>query len=93
MQIYRALDKLIEYGMVHRLKSLNSFVVCQQETCDGKKDKETIIFIICDICSSVKEMINQRFVNSVKNIAENDNFFLRETIVELHGKCSNCQSK
>jgi Fur family transcriptional regulator, zinc uptake regulator len=28
LQIYRALDKLIEHGLAHRLESLNAFVCC-----------------------------------------------------------------
>ena len=30
LQVYRALEKLIEIGQVHRLESINSFVACQQ---------------------------------------------------------------
>ena len=28
LQVYRALDKLLEAGLVHRLESLNAFVAC-----------------------------------------------------------------
>ena len=28
LQVYRALEKLIDFGLVHRLESLNAFVVC-----------------------------------------------------------------
>lgn len=28
LQVYRALDKLLEIGRVHRLESMNAFVVC-----------------------------------------------------------------
>lgn len=28
LQVYRALDKLLEHGRVHRLESMNAFVVC-----------------------------------------------------------------
>ena len=91
LQIYRALDKLLEYRMVHKLESLNAFVACQHKSCNEEKNKKTLIFIICDICSSVKEMINKDLVSSAKNLAQNDNFLLRETVVELHGKCIDCQ--
>ena len=91
LQVYRALDKLVEYGMVHKLESLNAFVACQHKNCNEEKNKKTLIFIICDICSNVKEMINKDLVSSAKNLARNDNFLLRETVVELHGKCIDCQ--
>ena len=33
LQVYRALEKLIELGQVHRLESINSFVACQHSDC------------------------------------------------------------
>jgi Fur family zinc uptake transcriptional regulator len=35
LQVYRALDKLVEFGLVHRLESLNAFVACRHPGCDG----------------------------------------------------------
>jgi len=33
LQVYRALDKLVHLGLVHRLESINAFVACQQHDC------------------------------------------------------------
>jgi Fur family transcriptional regulator, zinc uptake regulator len=35
LQVYRALEKLLDFGLVHRLESLNSFVACSHthESC------------------------------------------------------------
>ena len=33
-QVYRALDKLIEIGKIHRVESQNSFVACKISNCD-----------------------------------------------------------
>ena len=35
LQVYRALEKLVELGLVHRLESLNAFVACQHTSCGG----------------------------------------------------------
>ena len=42
VQVYRALEKLMELGLVHRLETLNAFVACQHKNCESnyKKNRE-----------------------------------------------------
>ena len=42
-QVYRALDKLIEIGKIHRVESQNSFVACKISNCDTPH--KTVFFI------------------------------------------------
>jgi Fur family transcriptional regulator, zinc uptake regulator len=35
LQVYRALDKLVAQGRVHRLDSISAFVACQHPECEG----------------------------------------------------------
>ena len=34
-QVYRALDKLIEMGKIHKIESKNAFVACQNSSCNA----------------------------------------------------------
>ncbi len=43
-QVYRALDKLIEIGKIHRVESQNSFVACKISNCDTP---HKTVFSIC----------------------------------------------
>ena len=36
-QVYRALDKLIEMGKIHKIESKNAFVACQNSSCNISK--------------------------------------------------------
>ena len=36
-QVYRALDKLIEMGKIHKIESKNAFVACQNSSCNVSK--------------------------------------------------------
>ena len=36
-QIYRALDKLIEMGKIHKIESKNAFVACRSSDCEISK--------------------------------------------------------
>ena len=35
LQVYRALDKLIEIGKVHKIESKNSYIACKHKGCDS----------------------------------------------------------
>jgi len=49
--VYRALNDLIELGMVHRLQSRAAFVACDHGSCNGKA-----AFAICRECGKVVEI-------------------------------------
>ncbi len=89
LQVYRALDKLVEIGMVHRLESLNAFVACRQPGCETN---ETIAFAICDICGHVAEISDPKIARDLSAIAEAAQFVPRKTTVELRGACRLCQA-
>ena len=52
-QVYRALDKLLDYGMVHRLESMNAFVACRHP--EGET-QAMVAFTICGSCGEVTEI-------------------------------------
>ena len=89
-QVYRVLEKLLEIGMVHRIESMNAFVACQQEKCD-EKNNEINLFTICEICGSVQELLNNGLKNIVKSLSKDNNFLLKNTVLELNGVCSKCK--
>ena len=89
-QVYRVLEKLLEIGMVHRIESTNAFVACQQKKCD-EKNNEINLFTICEICGSVQELLNSGLKNIVKSLSRDNNFLLKNSVLELNGVCSNCK--
>jgi len=88
LQVYRALDKLVEFGMVHRLESFNAFVACRHPSCD---DHETIAFTICDGCGQVAEISDDTVAARLQSLATHAGFALKSSIVELRGICRKCQ--
>ena len=89
LQVYRALDKLVEFGLVHRLESLNAFVACRHPGCDGE---ETIAFMICEKCSQVSEISDTTLAKRLKNLATEAGFALKKSTVKLRGICSGCKA-
>lgn len=90
LQVYRALDKLLELGLVHRLESLNAFIACAHPDCDGH---ETTAFAICETCGQVDEFSDAAIAGHLKDWAGNEDFRLNRTIIELRGRCAACRSE
>lgn len=88
-QVYRALDKLMEYGLVHRVESLNSFVVCAHAHADGH-DHGLVVFAICDACGQVDEFLEPAVERRLKIWSKANDFRPSSTHVEMHGTCSRC---
>ena len=85
--IYRALDKLIEAGRIHKIESLNAWTVC----CENH-NKKTAIFEICDDCGNVTEHLDSSFTESIKKLSKRTGFLPNKPIFEIHGQCANCTS-
>lgn len=87
LQVYRALEKLVELGMVHRLESLNAFVACRHPGCD---DCETIAFAICEKCGKVAEVADEELARQLNDLAARTGFIPKKSVVEVRGSCRNC---
>lgn len=87
LQVYRALEKLMEFGLVHKLESLNAFVACRHDECESS---EPAAFMICEECESVSELGDSALTSHLGKLANTQEFALKHTTVELHGRCKNC---
>lgn len=87
VQIYRALDRLTEYGLIHRLESLNAYVSCIH---DKACRHDFTAFAICDSCGHVDEFIDDSLSRSLGYWMKNHAFSLGHSTIELHGKCAHC---
>lgn len=85
--VYRALEKLLISGKVHRIESLNAWTVC----CGGH-DGKIPVFAICDNCGTVTEHIDDDFSDSIASLSKRIGFAPNHSVLELHGRCSNCHT-
>jgi Fur family zinc uptake transcriptional regulator len=92
MSVYRMLDFLIEFKLVHKLASTNKFMACSHIACDH--EHKTPQFLICDDCNSVNEIdIDSKLIGALEKSIEDKQFKLKSPQLELHGVCESCQSK
>ncbi|HLV83671.1 MAG TPA: Fur family transcriptional regulator [Devosia sp.] len=87
LQVYRALDKLVERGLAHRLESLNAFVACADEHCDRK---QLTAFAICTNCGKVDEFTDAVIEDRLGEWAGARSFKIERTTMEIRGKCGQC---
>jgi len=83
--VYRALDFLLEQGLIHKLESLHAFVGCAHpdHTHAGQ-------FLICSDCGRVTELEHEAVSSSLRSIASATGFRASRPIVELIGVCADC---
>ena len=81
--IYRAIEFLSEHGFIHRIESLNAYVLC---CADHRHDAVT--FAICDDCGSVSEASDPTPTPDTKRLPKG--FIARAQITEIHGSCGKC---
>ena len=88
LQVYRALEKLIGMGRVHRLESLNAFIACSHMSCE--KTGGTA-FVICNRCEHVQEVCDDSVSLFLAGLTKKTKFKASKTSIELHGVCDACE--
>lgn len=83
--VYRALERLLAEGRIHRLESLNAFVPC----CHTHQGRAAV-FTICDDCGHVEELADTALDASLVAAARRSGFALADSLVEMHGTCRGC---
>jgi Fur family zinc uptake transcriptional regulator len=84
--VYRALNDLMQKGMVHRLQSRSAFVACGHGACDGK-----FAFAICRRCDRVVEIpLTDDDQTQLLSLAP-DEISPEQVTLEIAGLCEACR--
>ncbi len=84
--VYRALDFLLENGLIHRIASLNAFMGC---THPGHPHQGQ--FLICQQCHMAIEMEDPQIREAIAQAAGVMGFRVAGETVEIRGLCKACQ--
>lgn len=85
--VYRALDFLMENGLVHRIESRNAFLACAHD-----HDAAALVaFLICECCGSVGEIPALPVAQSLNAAARASGFAPKLSVVEITGTCAHCR--
>ncbi len=82
--VYRALEFLLQAGLIHRIESKNAYI-----SCASPGHRHGAQFLICRDCDRVAELDH----SDRELLAEADNlgFAVDRSVIEITGVCAECQ--
>ena len=89
-QVYRALDKLVEIGKIHKIESKNAFVACRNSDCEISK---ATVFSICESCEMVDEISDLKLSKYLSNFNYKRGMKFKRFNLEFFGLCKKCKIK
>ncbi len=88
ISIYRALDALLEAGVVHRLESKNAYFA-SRALHEPRTDRRPM-FLACEACGNVIEADGEDIFAAIDDVAGSKKFQPRVKFVEVSGTCQDC---
>ena len=85
--VYRALDFLLEQGLIHRINVLNAFIGCPSPNIQHQSH-----FLICRHCGIAVELDQPALSEQILSVAREAGFTVETQALEVSGLCANCAS-
>jgi Fur family zinc uptake transcriptional regulator len=83
--VYRALDFLLEQGLIHRVDSLNAFVGCNHPD-----TPHAAHLLLCARCGRVEELHSDAVDIAIAKAVAATGFVARHARLEVQGLCAAC---
>jgi Fur family transcriptional regulator, zinc uptake regulator len=84
--VYRALEFLLEQGLIHKLESRSAYVGCVSH---GDAD-HAAQFLICRTCGQVTELDDHELAHALDDAARRLGFTVGKATIEAEGRCATC---
>lgn len=84
--VYRALEFLLQQGLIHRIESRNAFVGCANPA--EAHDSE---LLVCEVCDVVEELAVPGLGRTLADAAAGVGFAFARAVVEVRGRCARCR--
>jgi Fur family zinc uptake transcriptional regulator len=87
--VYRALDFLMDQGLVHRVDAVNSFVACNSDHAGHHPGHHTLM-VVCARCGAVAELHDHDAMGVIAQRLRSGVPGFVETGIEIKGVCARC---
>lgn len=85
--VYRILDLFVGSNLARRVESANAYVANDHPDC-----LHDCIFLICDSCGQTTHIDNDTITGGVRAAAEKTGFAPVRPVIEVRGRCGDCES-
>jgi len=92
--VYRALDFLLEQGLIHKLERLSAFVGCiaHDDHAPHSDHGHAAQFLICRSCGKVAEIEDHELAHALADAAKRLGFTVGKATIEAEGQCAACSA-
>ena len=95
--VYRALDFLLENGLIHKIERLNAFIACTDQGDHAHQpghqpwqQRHAAQFLICRTCGTVAELEDRSIAEAISSAAGRTGFRPDHATIEVEGLCGAC---
>lgn len=85
--VYRILDLFVGANLALRVESANAYIANEHPDC-----LHDCIFLICDTCGQTTHIDNDKLSGGVRDAAREAGFAPERPVIEVRGKCGDCDS-
>jgi Fur family zinc uptake transcriptional regulator len=86
--VYRILDLFVGANLARRVESSNAYVANEHPDC-----LHDCIFLICDNCGQTTHLDDDRLSGGVRNAAKAAGFAPDRPVIEVRGRCGECETQ
>lgn len=90
--VYRALEFLLEHGLIHRVERLSAFIGCVAHA-PGQDAGHAAQFLICRACGKVTELEDHELAHALADAARRLGFTVSTATIEAEGLCAACAAR
>lgn len=92
--VYRALEFLVQEGFVHRVDTVNGWVVCNSFNNEDEESSDDVsVIAVCSRCSKVQELDHTDISPYISKLLEEAGFEHRAPKTEIRSICRECRQK
>jgi Fur family zinc uptake transcriptional regulator len=84
--VYRILDLFVGANLARRVESSNAYIANAHPDC-----LHDCIFLVCDTCGQTTHIDDDKIATNVRHAAEAAGFSPVRPVIEVRGKCSDCE--
>ncbi|MGH8444156.1 MAG: Fur family transcriptional regulator [Solimonas sp.] len=85
LTVYRALDFLVDSGLIHKLETRHTFIAC-----DHPQEEHQSLYLLCTDCGNSEEVPTDSLLRLINSEASRRRFVPSRPVLEVEGLCSDC---